>query len=238
MKKYKFLKSNIKQRGFSLVGVLVAAFIALLVLTALLSMLSQILALGRVSKNKFVAVNLAKEGIELVRNMRDSNWLYYPVVSGTSVQAMQWRGCQGGGTATDCVKLKSLCNGGPYTVDALDDDLILKSAPNLTDRELKQVTYGGAKVFTHQAGGTTNPIFSRSITIGSADIEPSELSEDYLPVLLGCGETADFSSTNSLKIKPRGIVVTSRVEWLEPGTGTPKNVELTGILYDWLTQRP
>ncbi len=237
-----------KKEGFSLIGVLGAAFIALLVITALLSMISQIFALGRVSKNKFVAVNLAKEGIELVRNMRDSNWLNYPDMTAvppdtTPVTKMKWRGedpdtapCDPNLSTAECIRLRSLCDGGPYTVDALDDDLILGTG----DTTLKQKLYGGAKVFTHQTGGTdSNPIFSRSITIASVqdgEIPSAELL-DYLPVL-GCGEEAIFVAGWNANLKPRGIIVTSRVTWKDAGTGADKEVELKGRLYDWKTQRP
>jgi hypothetical protein len=44
-------------------------------IVAILSLLSQSLHLSTLSLRRFEATQLAREGIELVRNMRDSNWM-------------------------------------------------------------------------------------------------------------------------------------------------------------------
>jgi len=54
---------------------LIAIFILILALTATIVLIVTSVRAGRESINKLVATNLAREGIEVVRNIRDSNWI-------------------------------------------------------------------------------------------------------------------------------------------------------------------
>jgi prepilin-type N-terminal cleavage/methylation domain-containing protein len=66
-----------KNKGFTLVEVLVALFILFTVVSATTSLVNSALGTIQNSKAKFVASGLVQEGIEIVRNIRDSNWLKY-----------------------------------------------------------------------------------------------------------------------------------------------------------------
>lgn len=70
----KFSKTN-KKTGFSLLDVIFAVGITMVGLVAMLSLLRYVVVAGRVSNEKFMANHLAQEGIEMVRGIRDSNWL-------------------------------------------------------------------------------------------------------------------------------------------------------------------
>jgi len=70
----KFSKRD-KGTGFSLLDVIFAVGITMVGLVAMLSLLRYIVVAGRVSNEKFTANHLAQEGIEMVRGIRDSNWL-------------------------------------------------------------------------------------------------------------------------------------------------------------------
>jgi len=70
---FKFLKQkNRKNTGFTLVEVLVALFIFSLTVTAMMAVFASGLSSINVAKKKMVAEYLAQEGIELVRNIRDT----------------------------------------------------------------------------------------------------------------------------------------------------------------------
>lgn len=74
------------KNGFSLLGVIIASFITITGLIAILSLANYSLSAASSSKMKLIASGLAQEGIELVRNMRESqldwnNW-YSSVISG------------------------------------------------------------------------------------------------------------------------------------------------------------
>ena len=64
-----------RKDGLSLIEVIVAIGIIVTALGGSLVLISK--SVGRLSipRNKIVAANLAAEGIEVVRNIRDSNWL-------------------------------------------------------------------------------------------------------------------------------------------------------------------
>lgn len=71
-----FAKSNkIRSRGFTLVEVLVALTIAVIGIGGAYALINQSLAFINSASMRLSAVYLAKEGVEIVRNIRDSNYL-------------------------------------------------------------------------------------------------------------------------------------------------------------------
>lgn len=60
------------KKGFTLIEALVAIFILTASITALMTVVSQSVFNSSYIKNKAVAISLAQEGMELVRNMQDS----------------------------------------------------------------------------------------------------------------------------------------------------------------------
>jgi Tfp pilus assembly protein PilV len=75
MKKIK-LKNNKFSKGFTLVETLVSISIFTVSILGLLSILSQGISDTGYAKQKMIAAYLAQEGIEYVRNMRDTYVLY------------------------------------------------------------------------------------------------------------------------------------------------------------------
>lgn len=63
------------KRGFTLIEVILAVTVITTALVACISLISFSVSGIRLGKSKLLAVNLAQEGIEIVRNIRDSNWL-------------------------------------------------------------------------------------------------------------------------------------------------------------------
>jgi type II secretory pathway pseudopilin PulG len=68
----KFLK---KKKGFTLLETLFAVFLATLFFSALFGLISQSLRTISLSDSKFFAAYLVQEGLEIVRNIRDTNFL-------------------------------------------------------------------------------------------------------------------------------------------------------------------
>lgn len=64
-----------KQSGQTLIETIVAIFILTMAITSGLAVTIYVLSNSGVSLNQVVATNLAREGVEMVRNMRDTNWL-------------------------------------------------------------------------------------------------------------------------------------------------------------------
>jgi len=64
-----------KTKAFTLIEVLVALFFLFITIFAAVSLVNNALSTTQSSKQKFIAANLAQEGMEIVRNIRDSNWI-------------------------------------------------------------------------------------------------------------------------------------------------------------------
>jgi hypothetical protein len=62
-------------KGFTLMEAILAIFVITTGLVGVLSLVSQTIASSTFSKDKLIAAYLAQEGIEIVRNIRDTNWL-------------------------------------------------------------------------------------------------------------------------------------------------------------------
>lgn len=61
--------------GFTLLEVIVALGVFTVAISAALTLASQSIGTSRVAKARLVASSLAEEGIEAIRNFRDTNWL-------------------------------------------------------------------------------------------------------------------------------------------------------------------
>jgi type II secretory pathway pseudopilin PulG len=71
----KSLQSIQKQSGQTLIETLVAAFILVMGISAALGLASYSLGATTSIRQQIIAMGLAREGIEAVKNMRDTNWL-------------------------------------------------------------------------------------------------------------------------------------------------------------------
>ena len=61
--------------GFTLMEAIVAIFVITTGIVGVLSLVTQTISSATFSKDKLIAAYLAQEGIEIVRNIRDTNWL-------------------------------------------------------------------------------------------------------------------------------------------------------------------
>lgn len=62
------------KKGFTLIETIVALFVLSIALTGAFSVLIFNLQTSRYIKNAFIASGLAQEGLEVIRNIRDSDW--------------------------------------------------------------------------------------------------------------------------------------------------------------------
>lgn len=70
---FKNIKSN--QKGFGMIELLVTVVILGIGMYSILNLMGSLVYANRVNSIEFVALNLAREGVEVVKNIRDSNWL-------------------------------------------------------------------------------------------------------------------------------------------------------------------
>lgn len=127
-----------KAQGFTLIEVITILFIVSLALVGILSLVVQSLNSQSYNKNNLIAYQLAQEGIELIRHVRDSNW--------RANQA--WNNNLGAGEAV-------------YYMDYLD------TAPHpLTSPGQNILRLDSAGFYSHDPSGTPSG-FSRTMKVDS-----------------------------------------------------------------------
>jgi len=98
----KLKTKNLKlKNGFTLMEVMVAIFIIVVGLFAVMALIDKSIMAGSLSTNKLIAANLAQEGIEVVKSIRDMS--YDPATGGWDV----WYGASGVASGTYSVEHNS-----------------------------------------------------------------------------------------------------------------------------------
>ena len=65
----------LREKGFTILETLFAIVVITVGLVGVIGLIVYTISISRVSPDKVIAANLAQEGIEIVRNIRDSNWI-------------------------------------------------------------------------------------------------------------------------------------------------------------------
>ena len=68
-----FIKRQLKP-GFSLIEILAVLFVVTTSMLTVVSLINQNIQVQSVNRNNLIASSLAQEGVELIRQTRDSNW--------------------------------------------------------------------------------------------------------------------------------------------------------------------
>lgn len=171
----------------------------------------------REAELRIVGVNLAREGIEVVRSIRDSNWLKSAANQPTTdPQVLIWPWDEGLEPGTFSVNYDSVIDDENPTLGAADHD---------------QLYYNTDGFFTNINAGSPTP-FKRQITLNNiccVDNNPQDLicddnSHDSYQIL----DAGDDCPVDSLKI---GVNVVSTVSWFVRGQQRRSIVE--DNFYNW-----
>lgn len=71
------MRETLNKQGFTLMEVIVAVAIIITALISSLALITSSISGIKENKSKIIATGLAQEGLEIVRNIRDNNWLNY-----------------------------------------------------------------------------------------------------------------------------------------------------------------
>ena len=241
---------NQKHSGETILEVLVAVFILSSVMIATFAVLGQAIKTNVDVRNRIIALNIAREGIEGVRNIRDTNWLKY-----SGDRRRKWLCLDSASTpdmcypsnpnqqifevATPDYRLEFFDNGSlrryfleSITTGALDLSATVNNAPY----KLYQIPEGedGEKHYTHDPnnGGTNYEVtpFYRHIDLqvmnpfSEETILPSFCNE----IESTCNATSSAAECSCIRAK---LKVTANVQWRE-GSDI-KTVALETYLFDF-----
>jgi hypothetical protein len=155
-------------------------------------------------ETRLVAYNLAREGVEAVRNIRDTNWLRFP------------------GDRDDCWDTYNLtdpatCNSAKLGATGIGKDITV--TPNLTDSDA---------FFTWTVNETSVPADQKLYTIDINATDPGGTFYVHDSLYLGAIESPYSRSVNVLLTPgsasdPARMLVTSTVSWDD--RGVPRSVE-------------
>lgn len=204
-----------QQRGLTLIGILVATFVFVTILIATMTLMGRTTReVGR-SRERLIAANLAREGLELVQSVRDTNFFTCPPGATAPNPA-----CPAISAWTDVQTppgLPPLCTGDAQRTITIEPDFgvppaLPPTAPlNIIIRDglppQSPLFLDGNGHYTHTA--TANPtIYSREI-------------------IIDCAERDDSAATPPVE----RIIVESRVTWRN--RDEDHEVVLRTHLYNW-----
>ena len=149
---FKILKVQ-KEQAFTLIEVMIAIFVMIVGVVGIYGLVPHIFGVVAVNNDRFVASQLAKEGIEIIRNIRDVNYL-------DSVS--DWSNAWNEGL-DNCATLSGGCE-----ADYLDSANLDPSLPIFSNRELWVDETTG--LFSYTVAGE-NSRFQRKIMIDSCGPE-------------------------------------------------------------------
>ncbi|MFC1597909.1 hypothetical protein ACFL2M_00035 [Patescibacteria group bacterium] len=219
--------------GFSLLESVIAIGVILVGLVSIVTLSTVTLVGGTATSNRYIATNLAQEAVEVVRQVRDTNWLEYDSDSVTA-----WNdGLYGfDGATPDYSAVVTLFDKGAsgsylaFNPDSFGD--ICPAAP-FPAYDCTAVWLNSSKQNYFQ---TTSSMFDS----GSADYEQTQFSRlVYLnPICRNATDETDeqvISSGECVDLGADywqvGVDVVVEVQWLEKGA--TKSFTLEEYLYDW-----
>ena len=199
---------NKKTKGETITEVMISTVMFVMVISAVFLVLKDALSTNINVKNRVMALSIAREGIEAVRNIRDTNWLKY---SGKRRDKWLCHDQVGDDTCARASDLSGkLLDDGDYTVDFSEDNkrYYLGKAPSSYALHLENTGR-----FTHTSSLTTTPTpFSRTIKL--------EI-ENPLPGVSFCTGTCEKAVLH----------IISKVDWMEGENLRSETLE--AYLYDY-----
>ncbi|MFA6410933.1 MAG: hypothetical protein WCW26_05175 [Candidatus Buchananbacteria bacterium] len=201
------MKKSLKlQTGQGLLETIFAIGILLMVVAAILALTVSALLGQKASEAQIIANNLGREAIEVVRNIRDSNWL---------LGSQQW---DLGLTDTVGQNITALAvfskiNGW---------QLSFFPATQIADKDLLYISPSG--VYGHDPQGSLPSIYKRHLVLESI-CQSKDLTGNYSI------ETIQASAGCNINEQKIGIKIKAIIDWQE--RGRQQRVILDDLIYEW-----
>jgi type II secretory pathway pseudopilin PulG len=144
----KKIKNFLNQRGISILEVVVSIVIIAIGMIGVLSLVIQNVQGQYINRNILIASGLAQEGLELVRNVRDLNWL-------NQENGWDWN--------------ENIIGDGTYTIDYIRQKQPNQLQPTINDTPdtiaNARLYINANNLYTHISSGNTPTNFYRLITV-------------------------------------------------------------------------
>lgn len=215
---------NPNQRAFTLAETLLGISMLAVTFLALSALFVSTLRANKANLNSLLAYNLAQEGLELMRNGRDSNWL----------QNYGWGGTIGFSAPLDFTSISAI---GDHSYYVISTDFAVNSG--LQSRELGRFSdeadlLNQREIWLCEINDPTSPVGKYLVNNSTA----SATCEDFLSGAvksrfnryLKLEAIAQDAQANISK-----VLVTAKVLWFEPWDepNSPSEITLTSELSDW-----
>jgi prepilin-type N-terminal cleavage/methylation domain-containing protein len=158
----KFSISNL-QKGFTILEIITAIFIFTVGMSGTFALMQQTLSFSSIIESRVIATYLAQEGIEIIRNIRDNNWLEQ---IGNPSSPPSWK--QHIDPASDC---SNCCEADYSTFDSLN-------SVNCGYDDLTNLNIDANGLYTYGVGTPTK--FKRKISIQENASGILEVSVDVI----------------------------------------------------------
>lgn len=161
-------------KAFSLLETVVILFIVAVGLLSILSLSIESLKSQSINRNTLIAYNLAQEGIELIRNVRDTNW-----IENTASSPVAWNRY-----------IEGSVSGNKYRIDY--SYFYPVSVTSLSETQLQLATSTNEDFYLHSTG-SPDSIFKRMITIVATSTSAPSSTVTSLVQWEEKGETYQYS---------------------------------------------
>ncbi len=194
-----------QRKADTLVEVIMAIFIVVIGSGAATVLIVSAMQANTFNKDNLIALNLAVEGVEAVRNIRDTNWIKF-----SFDKARCWNMHPDSATGDDCLA-PNLIEAGAYTVDLLPDTyswtLTYEGTPlDLNGNETANYDYKLVFIdLDEEADSNSN----------GSDLDDTDLmiSREAATMLSPTGETRFYRMVNISYPAPDVMNVESVVQW-------------------------
>ncbi len=237
-----------KLRGDTILEVVIATAILSSIMIATFNILQRAVDTNLNVKNRVIALNVAREGLEAVRNMRDTNWLKYSGERRSKWLCLDQKlaaptddpTCTGSVAITDIINQNVVNDEVFYTIDFDDDDdryylelgpsslqayIDFEAAQTNRDDYRLHLTSSTPQRYTHVSTGNEETPFFRQIRLVIQNpFESDDIATADIP------DECEGSDTDESCVKGR-LNVVSRVFWQEDGRS--RSVSLETNLFDF-----
>lgn len=204
---------NKNEQGETLIEAMLAIALILMTLVGFLSLGSFNYLKSHETSNRNIAINLAREGVEIVRNVRDSNWM---------------RGCPNLDKQADCLRWNSnLMDNVSARLIPYFDLAMKKWRFTVTNTDLNTCAQDKTCLMFINNQGIYSPNIEGDVTKFNRLIEINPICVDDND----CGGDGICQNGDSCLGEQVGMQVASLVRWLEGSV--MKNVRQEERLYNW-----